>query len=255
MENKLLSEINSMRSMMGLINEAEEMASQAADLSKAQSLAKLEGLNIDIKNFLDKTNPMCKCPKTGNEEQDGILKKIWSWANDPANKGKLKDTFTKVKSELSQAKKESKLVLLGSADYHTEMLKKYQIDHPEIYIFNGNVAFETVYELQKNASVNIILESKSEISPFLPGKFPHCIEANRTILLLSPFYSETKRLLGQDYSFCSEVDDVQKIAMIIKEMHEIWKNNPNDLLLNRTDLVKYLSFGHLKTTIENLDVK
>jgi hypothetical protein len=43
--------------------------------------------------------------------------------------------------------------------------------------------------------------------------------------------------------------------MIIKEMHEIWKNNPNDLLLNRTDLVKYLSFGHLKTTIENLDVK
>jgi|LakMenEpi03Aug12_release.lakeMendotaPanAssembly.Ray.scaffolds.fasta_scaffold05460_7 hypothetical protein len=108
MENKLLSEINSMRSMMGLINEAEEMASQAADLSKAQSLAKLEGLNIDIKNFLDKTNPMCKCPKTGNEEQDGILKKIWSWANDPANKGKLKDTFTKVKSELSQAKKESK---------------------------------------------------------------------------------------------------------------------------------------------------
>jgi len=154
-----------------------------------------------------------------------------------------------------QAKKESKLILLGSADYHTEMLKKYQIDHPEIYIFNGNVAFETVYELQKNASVNIILESKSEISPFLPGKFPHCIEANRTILLLSPFYSETKRLLGQDYSFCSEVDDVQKIAMMIKEMHEIWKNNPNDLLLNRTDLVKYLSFGHLKTTIENLDVK
>jgi len=70
MENKLLSEINSMRSMMGLINEAEEMASQAADLSKAQSLAKLEGLNIDIKNFLDKTNPMCECPKTGNEEQD-----------------------------------------------------------------------------------------------------------------------------------------------------------------------------------------
>jgi len=105
MENKLLSEINSMRSMMGLINEAEEMASQAADLSKAQSLAKLEGLNIDIKNFLDKTNPMCECR---NEEQDGILKKIWSWANDPANKGKLKDTFTKVKSALSQAKKESK---------------------------------------------------------------------------------------------------------------------------------------------------
>jgi len=108
MENKLLSEINSMRSMMGLINEAEEMASQAADLSKVQSLAKLDGIDVDVKNFLDKTNPMCECPKTGNEEQDGILKKIWSWANDPANKSKLKDTFAKVKSAISQAKKESK---------------------------------------------------------------------------------------------------------------------------------------------------
>lgn len=108
MENKLISEINSMRSMMGLINEAEEMASQAADLSKAQSLSKLEGLNVDVKNFLDKTDPMCTPPKTGNEEQDSVLQKIWNWANDPANKSKLKDTFTKVKSAIAQAKQQSK---------------------------------------------------------------------------------------------------------------------------------------------------
>ena len=63
---------------------------------------------ILTQNILDKTNPMCEPPKTGNEEHDGILKKVWDWANDPANKGKLKDTFTKVKSALSQAKKESK---------------------------------------------------------------------------------------------------------------------------------------------------
>lgn len=108
MKNKLISEINSMRSMMGLINEAEEMASQAADLSKAQSLSKLEGLNVDVKNFLDKTDPMCTPPKTGNEEQDSVLQKIWTWANDPTNKSKLKDTFTKVKSAITQAKQQSK---------------------------------------------------------------------------------------------------------------------------------------------------
>ena len=108
MKNKLISEINSMRSMMGLINEAEEMASQAADLSKAQSLSKLEGLNVDVKNFLDKTDPMCTPPKTGKEEQDSVLEKIWNWANDPANKSKLKDTFTKVKSAIAQAKQQSK---------------------------------------------------------------------------------------------------------------------------------------------------
>lgn len=108
MKNKLISEINSIRSIMGLINEDVEMASQAADISKVENLSKLEGLDVDVKNFLDKTDPMCTPPKTGNEEHDGVLQKIWAWANDPSNKSKLKDTFTKVKSAITQAKQQSK---------------------------------------------------------------------------------------------------------------------------------------------------
>ena len=151
-----------------------------------------------------------------------------------------------------EAANESKLILLGNASYHSKMLLEYQINNPEIYIYTENVAFETVYKLQKSVSVNIILESKSEISPFLPAKFPHCVEANKMILSLAPYYSEIRRLLGKDYPYWAEQDDVTKIAELIEKMYRLWKQNPNDLLLNRMDLEEYLSAIYLKQTINDL---
>jgi hypothetical protein len=153
-----------------------------------------------------------------------------------------------------KAEKDSKLILLGNASYHSKMLEEYQINNPEIYIYNGNVAFDVVYHLQKNVSVNVILESKSEISPFLPAKFPHCVEANKTILSLAPYYSEIRRLLGSDYPYWSEVDDVGKIAALIAKLYQLWKQNPDNLLLNRADLEDYLSINYLKMVINDLKI-
>ena len=112
--------------------------------------------------------------------------------------------------------------------------------------------FDVTYLLQTHTSVNIILESKSEISPFLPAKFSHCVEANKTILSLAPFQSEVRRLLGDDYEYWSEVDDVNKIAFLIEKMYCLWKQNPENLILNRKDLEDYLSFINLKISINNL---
>jgi hypothetical protein len=148
------------------------------------------------------------------------------------------------------AENDAKLILLGDASYHSELLKQYNI--PQIYIHNGNKAFDEVYHLQKNVSVNIILEAKGEISPFLPAKFPHCVEANKTILSLAPYYSETRRLLGEDYSFWSEVDDVNKIALLIEKLYLLWKQNPDNLLLNRRDLENYVSVTHLTEVMRSL---
>lgn len=151
-----------------------------------------------------------------------------------------------------EARAVSRLMLLGYASYHKEMLEKYTANTPELYVSNGNVAFDIVYELQQRVSVNIILESKSEISPFLPGKFPHCIEANKVILSLAPYYSEMKRLLGENYPYWSEADDVKRIAFLIEQMYQQWKINPDNLLLNRKDLEEYVSLSYLKQIIENL---
>lgn len=151
-----------------------------------------------------------------------------------------------------EAKTDAKLLLLGNASYHTKILKSYEKNSPEVYIHNGNKPFDEVYNLQKNVSVNIILEAKGEISPFLPAKFPHCIEANKAILSLSPYYSETKRLLGKDYEFWSEVDDAERIASLIEKLYLLWKKNSVNLNLNRTDLDEYVSSAHLKEILNNI---
>lgn len=148
-----------------------------------------------------------------------------------------------------EAKKHSRLMLIGPAQFHTALLNSYEINVPELYVFNGSVIFDEIYNIQKNVSVNIILEAKSEISPFLPAKFPHCVEANKIILSLSPYYSETKRLLGDDYEYWSEVDDVNKIASLIEKIYNQWLIDPQKILLNRPDLLEYISPTYLKNII------
>jgi hypothetical protein len=164
----------------------------------------------------------------------------------------LLEGFRLFLNQYPEAKKDSKLILLGNASNHSKMLEEYQINNPEIHIYNGNVAFNVVCHLQKNVSVNIILESKSEISPFLPAKFPHCVEANKMILPLTPYNSEIRRLLGNDYPYWAEADEEEKIAHIIKNLYQLWKRNPDNLLLNRNDLVEYLSADYLKKIISSL---
>lgn len=151
-----------------------------------------------------------------------------------------------------EANTDAKLILLGNASDHAKMLEEYKKDNPQIYIHNGTVLFDEVYHLQQNVSVNIILEAKSEISPFLPAKFPHCVEANKVILSLAPYYSEIRRLLGDDYIYWAEIDDVEKIAVLIEKLYRLWQQNSNLILLNRPDLSDYLSVAHLKKVIHEL---
>ncbi|MNF97226.1 hypothetical protein D3C84_800460 [compost metagenome] len=152
-----------------------------------------------------------------------------------------------------EARNDSRLILLGNASDHTELLDHYKNDIHEIYVYNGNKSFDEVFLVQKNVSINVILESKSEVSPFLPAKFPHCIEANKMILSLAPYYSETRRLLGESYEFWAEVDNVEKIAFLIEKLYKLWKQNPENLLLNRSDLEDYVSVNYLKEVIDSLN--
>ncbi|MHB1147225.1 MAG: glycosyltransferase family protein [Lutibacter sp.] len=151
------------------------------------------------------------------------------------------------------AKKNARLYLIGNASYHKELLQRSVREISQLFVKSENETFESVYLMQQAASVNVILESKSEISPFLPGKFPHCIAANKPILLLAPYYSETRRLLGDAYLYVSEVDEIVKIAKNIELLYQLWLTNSEEFKLNRLDLEEYVSISYLKNVIEELN--
>ncbi|APY00731.1 glycosyltransferase family protein [Lacinutrix venerupis] len=151
-----------------------------------------------------------------------------------------------------EAKKEVKLLMLGNADYYKHTLNDYNKNIKELYVSDGYVSFNEVYKLQKQVSINIIIEAKSYISPFLPGKFPHCVEANKPILHLGPRRSETRRLLGENYRYFCTIDDSKKIAELIEELYIIWKTNKKELRLNRKDLETYLSPTQLESILRTI---
>lgn len=163
----------------------------------------------------------------------------------------LVKAYQKLLEKYTEANEDTQLLFLGPAPYYEDELLDFKKVIPSLEVQNRNVPFKDVLALQEKVSVNIILESKSEISPFLPGKFPHCISANRPLLVLSPYYSETRRLLGNDYAYWSEADDEDKIFLIIEQLYLAWKNKELEEL-NRIDLMLYLGTEHLKNMIEKL---
>ena len=162
--------------------------------------------------------------------------------------------FQKFLKENPEAKPKSNLILVGSAHYHEEHLKKLEGEIDQFCFVKDNIAFAKVLKMQKKAAVNVILESKAEESPFLPGKFPHCIAAGKPVLLLGPPKSESRRLLGEDYKYWAPADDVDKISQLIGKMFELWQSDPESFVLEREDLFVYLSSAHLRDELNKIQV-
>jgi len=173
----------------------------------------------------------------------------------PRNPIFLIEAYKQFVEDNPEAEREARLLFIGNKEQELPLRDYEQIINAGNLIIKPSLDFKTVLTMQKHAAVNIILEAKSEISPFLPGKFPHCVKANKAILLLGPELSETRRLLGKGYSYWSEIDDTAKMTEIISDLYRDWKFNAENLELNRPDLEQYLSEDHLKTVIDTLKIK
>ena len=165
----------------------------------------------------------------------------------------LIEGFFKFLEANPEAKTTSQLIMIGgTSENHLEVFEKYKNSGANLIAISKNLPFDTVYQLQYAVSVNIILEAKSDISPFLPGKFPHCVAANKKMLILGPANSETRRLLGNDYEYWSEIDTIDSISKLIEKLYFEWQTNPNEMVLNKPELLDYLGVKNLKLVIDSI---
>jgi len=144
-----------------------------------------------------------------------------------------------------EAKSNSKLLIIGNTGAFTNEIKNIMKTSDNVYSSLGYEDYEVTRKMQNDASINVILEAKSEISPFLPGKFPHCVAADKPIILIGPYYSESKRLLGENYIHSHNFTDIEKIVESFSSLYSQWKENPQGLNLNRSDLNFYLGMEYL----------
>jgi len=160
--------------------------------------------------------------------------------------------FTKFLEEVPEAAENSQLLFIGKKSKYTREFEEIKKEISQFYSSDDYLPFRQVQAIQKNATVNVILEAKGPISPFLPGKFPHCVQAGKPILLLGPYYSESRRLLGEEYPWWSEIDDVEKITENIKTLYQIWLKKEIISRVDYKSIKFYLSSTNLKDVIQKI---
>ncbi|GIZ07454.1 UDP-glycosyltransferase [Flavobacterium sp. UMI-01] len=167
----------------------------------------------------------------------------------------LIQAFEQFLDQFPEAKSHAKLYFIGAPSCYDSPIKEKQKIMPQLFLSEGYIPFKEVLAMQEQASVNVILEALGPISPFLPGKFAHCIQTQKPILLLGPFYSESKRLLGENYPYWSSINDTKLIQKHITDLYRLWLKNNKQIIMRRDDLLYYLSSDYLKETIDNLKNK
>jgi glycosyltransferase involved in cell wall biosynthesis len=146
------------------------------------------------------------------------------------------------------AKAHSNLYFIGHvSEYFHELVKG--MNSMNIH-FMAQLNYNIVQELQRKSSVNVILESNDEISPFLPGKITDCVNSGRPILALSPKDSELRNLLRNDNPFQSAADDINVILRQINQLYKLWVTN--ELTQDYNELKTYLGIENLNKTMKSI---
>ncbi|SHE88147.1 hypothetical protein SAMN05444278_10793 [Psychroflexus salarius] len=152
----------------------------------------------------------------------------------------LMKAFNKFLSNNSSAKENARLIFIGGA-FEGHKNKMHVLKNDNIINHDAYIQFNIVFQLQKLASVNVVIEADTWLSPFLPGKIPHLVVANKPILHIGPTTSETMRLLGKNHELHTPNNEksINCLAKKIEAMYKLWETE-QELVLNRKDLENYL---------------
>jgi hypothetical protein len=118
-KNLLNEELNTMKYLLGYkrgvviseqanVNETDEFTPQETEgitIDQIQGELDKEGVDVQASELVDTDNPTC-IPTTDSEEHNGIISRIWNWANNPANRGSLKQTISSLKNAIFKAKEQ-----------------------------------------------------------------------------------------------------------------------------------------------------
>lgn len=171
---------------------------------------------------------------------------------DARNPVALIEAFLELTQESAAFKEHATLTFIRWNDMFNGVLKHPLFTAETIHIHKESLPLEIVLKIQENVAVNVILEAQGSVSPFLPGKFAHCVQSDKPILLIGPALSESKRLLGDTYPYHAESRDTESIKKVLRVLYDNWLQTGGNERLDRPDLQAYCDYGHLKEVIESV---
>jgi len=160
--------------------------------------------------------------------------------------------FIRFLETVPEAQEHARLVMVGGASVYHKELHLIASKTRQLLLSLGQEPFELTYNMQQQAAVNVILEAKGPASPFLPGKVPHCVVADKPILILGPYYSETRNLLGMEYPYWGEINDEATITTLLTSLFTAWVACSGNSTLNKPDIAAYLGAASIDKAFKEM---
>lgn len=123
----------------------------------------------------------------------------------------------------------------------TEVINSSKISN--VTFLTSRFSYQKSLELISQSQASLVIEAISQFSPFLPGKIADIAYAGKPIISLSPKNSEVRRLLGSNYPYQTELDNVKEMKQILLQFINDYSNGTvNDKSI--IALKNYVSVAH-----------
>ncbi|WP_435415256.1 hypothetical protein [Polaribacter aestuariivivens] len=165
----------------------------------------------------------------------------------PRNPKTLFKVFNKFIKEDQEREKYFFLNIIGSVANENKAFDK-NLNLLNINLVKERVSYAKSIELLKQTDIVLILEANSKNNPFMPGKLADCISANKPIMALTNENSETTRILKDNFSLTTNLDNENEIYNILEKLWLSWKKNTLQTLINK-ELFYYISSDNFNTII------
>lgn len=146
----------------------------------------------------------------------------------PRNPKYLIQAINELNSENIDFENEVLFTFFGNFSKEHEQVIK-QTNSKNIEFNQTRVSYKKSKELMLQADANLVIEAISNFSPFLPGKVSDIVFAGKPIIALTPSISEVNRVLGNNYSYTTKLDDIENIKKVLLQFYTDFKNKNIDL--------------------------
>ena len=131
----------------------------------------------------------------------------------------------------------------------TEVVNSSKISN--VTFLTSRFSYQKSLGLINQAQALLVIEAISTFSPFLPGKIADIAYAGKPIISLSPKNSEVRRLLGSNYPYQTELDNVKEMKQILLQFITDFKSDTvNDKAI--VALKNYVSVAHNSEVLKQI---
>ncbi len=160
----------------------------------------------------------------------------------------LLEAFRRLQKEDKEFLVSSSLTFIGKVNKENyKIIQNNNIKN--VHFIDKRLSYKRTLELLQEVELALVIEAAGDFSPFMPGKLADIFYREKPVLALTPEVSEVRRILGVNYPYMAEPNDVDGIYDALKKAWLAWKSGK----LNLPDVERLQNYVSPESFLERFD--